>query len=451
MFQVNQKRSIMKMKFLSISFIIYILNLIPSEGQIVYGLKECIGIGLEKNFSILVAKNSETVSTNNFTLGNAGYLPALDLSSRYSGTLNNTTQNLTAGGQNVTNGIYNTTANAGVTLGWTIFNGFNVQTTYKKLDELKQLGSLNSQLSAEYLISDIVSGYYNYVDQVQALNNVKYALTLSRERLRIDETRYLLGSSSKLQVLQSRVYVNTDSSKLSKQIEVVRAAQIRLNELMAAEDLAVRFVTKDTSIDVDATLLYDPLLEQTLKGNTSLIIASKNKSISELDYKLVVSRSYPYLNFSTGYSYNLNTYSSGTNKSQVTNGMNYGLTLGVNIFDGFNQKRSIRNSSLELQNKELKYLELEQGVRADLLTLYNAYSNNLRLIRLEEQNLQTAAENLDIALERYKLGSLSGLDLREVQKSLLDAKDRLLAVQYQTKLAEISLQLISGQIMKYYK
>jgi adhesin transport system outer membrane protein len=131
--------------------------------------------------------------------------------------------------------------------------------------------------------------------------------------------------------------------------------------------------------------------------------------------------------------------------------MNYGLTLGVNIFDGFNQKRSIRNSSLELQNKELKYLELEQGVRADLLTLYNAYSNNLRLIRLEEQNLQTAAENLDIALERYKLGSLSGLDLREVQKSLLDAKDRLLAVQYQTKLAEISLQLISGQIMKYYK
>lgn len=438
------------MRLLTLSIFI-VLFLKQVDGQVVYGLKECIGIGLERNFSILVARNNETVSSNNYSLGNAGYLPSLDLSSRYSGTLNNTTQNLAAGGQSVSNGVHNTTANAGVTLGWTIFNGFNVQTTYKKLDELKQLGSLNSQLSAEYLIADIISGYYNYIDQVQALNNVKYALTLSRERLRIDETRYLLGSSSKLQVLQSRVYVNTDSSKLSKQIEIVRAAQIRLNELMAAENMGIQFATKDTSIDVVADLLYERLLKETLEGNTSLLIASRNKTISALDYKLVVSRSYPYISMSTGYSYNYNTYSAGTNKNQITNGMNYGLTLGLNIFDGFTQRRSIANSTLDKENKELKYLELEQGIKADLLTLYSAYSSNLKLIRLEEQNLQTAAENLDIALERYKLGSLSGLDLREVQKSLLDAKDRLLAVQYQTKLAEISLMLISGNIMVYYK
>jgi outer membrane protein TolC len=400
---------------------------------------------------MLVARNSETIAKNNYTIGNAGYLPSLDLSSRYSGTMNNTTQNLTDGSQIVNNGVYNTTANAGATLGWTIFNGFNVQTTYKKLNELKQLGALNTQLSVENLIADIISGYYNYIEQVQMLNNMEYAVTLSKERLRIDEDRYLLGSSSKLQVLQSRVYLNTDSSRLSKQFEVVRAAQIRLNELMAAEDMGTQFISKDTSIEVNPQLLYEKLFEETLKGNTSLIIASKNKTVSEYDYKIIVSRSYPYLNLSTGYSFNLNTYSTGTNKNQITNGMNYGLTLGVNIFDGFNQRRNINNSSIELKNKELKYLEIEQGIKADLITIYSAYNNNLRLINLEEQNLQTAAENLDIALERYKLGSLSGIDLREVQKSLLDAKERLLSIQYQTKLAEISLQLISGKIMEYYR
>jgi outer membrane protein TolC len=336
-------------------------------------------------------------------------------------------------------------------LGWTIFNGFNVQTTYKKLNELKQLGSLNTQLAAEYLISNIISGYYNYIQQVQLLSNMKYAVALSKERLRIDEDRYLLGSSSKLQVLQSRVYLNADSSRLSRQFEVVRAAQIRLNELMVVEELGTQFISKDTSISVNPQLLYEKLLEETLTGNTTLLIASKNKTVSEYDYKLIASRSYPYLNLSTGYSYNLNTYSTGINKNQITNGMNYGLTLGVNIFDGFNQRRSINNSSIELKNKELKYLEIEQGIKADLITIYSAYSNNLRLIKLEEQNLQTAAENLDIALERYKLGSLSGIDLREVQKSLLDAKESLLSIQYQTKLAEISLQLISGKIMEYYK
>ena len=283
------------------------------------------------------------------------------------------------------------------------------------------------------------------------LNNLQYAITLSKERLRIDEDRYLLGSSSKLQVLQSRVYLNSDSSRVSRQNEVVRAAQIRLNELMAVDDLSQRFSTSDTTITVNPELLFEKLLEQTLANNTSLQIAARNKTISEYDRKLVASRSYPYLNASSGYTTTLNNYSSGTLERQNTNGMNYGLTLGVNIFDGLNQRRSLKNAEIEIRNRELRYQEVEQGVRADLITLYSAYSSYLRLITLENQNLQTASENLEIAMERYKLGDLSGIDLREVQKSLLDARERLLSVEYQAKLAEISLMLISGRIMEYYQ
>jgi outer membrane protein TolC len=125
--------------------------------------------------------------------------------------------------------------------------------------------------------------------------------------------------------------------------------------------------------------------------------------------------------------------------------------MGFNLFNGFNQRRNIANSSIDIKNQELLYYQIEQGIKADLITIYNAYSNNLQLIKLEQQNLATASENLEIALERYKLGSLSGIDLREVQKSLLDAKDRLLVIEFQTKLAEISLLLISGNIMDYYQ
>lgn len=431
--------------------LIFVLISANSLSQNILELKECISIGLERNFSILVARNNETIASNNFTTGNAGYLPSLDLSGRYGGTVNNNTQNLTDGTQNTSTGVHNTTANAGASLGWTIFDGFSVRTTYKKLNELKQLGELNTQLAVENLITDIIAGYYNYIQQLQTLNNLDYALTLSRERLRIDKDRYLLGSSSKLQVLQSQVYLNADSSRLSRQGEVVRAAQIRLNELMAMDNLATEFQSADSIIVVDQYLIYEKLYDATLSGNTSLLIASKNKTVSEYDYKIIASRTYPYLSFSSGYNYTLNSYSTGTYSNQSTNGLNYGLTLGVNIFDGFNQRRSIANSNIEIQNKELKYLEIEQGIKADLITIYNVYGNNLRLIKLEEQNLQTATENLEIALERYKLGSLSGIDLREVQKSLLDARERLLAIQFQTKLAEISLKRISGTIMEYYK
>ena len=69
----------------------------------------------------------------------------------------------------VSNGVFNTTANgSGLHLGWTIFNGFNVVRLHiKNLDELNQIGQLNTQLTVENLIADIVSGYYNYILQVQ--------------------------------------------------------------------------------------------------------------------------------------------------------------------------------------------------------------------------------------------------------------------------------------------
>jgi len=438
----------MKVRLLSSIFIL--LSIAAAEGQKIYGLKECIEIGLENNYSILVAKNSETIANNNYTLGNAGFLPSVDLTGRYTGTSNNTTQN-PADGVVSTTGSSNTSGlNAAVTLDWTIFSGFSVHANYKKLNELKQLGALNAQISVENLIADIIVSYSNYIQQVDVLENLEYAASLSRERLRIDEDRYLLGSSSKLSVLQSRVYLNADSSNLSKQVEVVRAAQIRLNELMTIDDLASQFVSEDTTVAVNPNLVYEKLLEETLNGNTRLRIASKYKTVSEYDHKIISSRTYPYLNFSTAYSYGQNNYSTGNFESQVTNGMNYGLTLGFNIFNGFNQRRSIKNSTLDVQNQELAYLEIEQGIKADLITIYFVYSNNLRLIKLEEQNLATANENLEIALDRYKLGSLSGIELREVQKTLLDARERLLAVQYQTKLAEISLKMISGKIMDYY-
>ena len=422
-----------------------------ATAQKVRNLNDCIVTGLEKNFSLRITRNNEAIAKNNYSPGNAGFLPSIDLTGMQNGNLTNTRQTNADGSQAITNGQYSYTTNAGVSLGLTIFNGFNVQTTYKKLNELKNIGELNTQLAIENFLSEIVSGYYNYIQQVQLLNNLQYAVVLSKERLRIDEERYLLGSSSKLQVLQSRVYLNADSTNLSQQTEVVKATMIMLNQLMAVEDPGEMFVLKDSSISVDNSLVYEKLIEEMLAKNTSLRIAAKNKIVSEYDYKLTASRYYPYLNLTTGYSYNLSSYKSGSIKSLANVGPSVGLSLGVNIFDGFNQRRNIRNSLINKDNTGLMYSQTEQGIRADLITLFSAYTNYLRLVNLERQNLETATENLDIAMDRYKLGNLSGLELRDVQKSLLDAKESLLSVQYQAKISEISLRFISGGIMQYYK
>jgi outer membrane protein, adhesin transport system len=427
------------------------------HSQEIYDLSRCVVTGLDQNFSLKVARNQEEIAGNNYTRGYAGFLPMVSAINRFGGNVTSTTQNMNDGSQRVSSGIYNTTGTAALNLDMPLFRGFNIQTTYQKLNELKQMGELNTQMSMENLVAQIVAEYYYFIQQLNFFNNMEYAVSLSRERVRIDEERYLLGASSKLELLQSVVYLNADSSRLARQNEAILESEVRLKKLMSLEDLEQKIQLKDTSIVFDPGLVYAELLESTLDFNTGFQIAKKNQEISELDYKIIASRSYPYLNFSSGYNFSYRGYGTGTISdygelalnNQQTSMVNYGITLGMNVFDGFNRRREKTNALIEVENRMYLIQEVEQDIKAELLTVYYAYENNLRLVQLEEQNLSVARENLEIALERYRLGALSGLELREVQKSLLDAEERLISVKFQTKLAEISLLQIAGRIMDY--
>lgn len=417
--------------------------------QEVYDLSRCIQTGLEKNFSLQVARNTEEIAKNNFTKGNAGMLPSVNFINRYGGTLNTANQDYGAEGEVSTNNVLNTSVSSNINLNMTIFRGFSVKNTYQKLGNQAELGGLKTQVSIENLVAQIVSEYNFYIQQLNLFHNLAYAISLSRERVRIDEERYLLGSASKVEFLQSMVYLNADSSRYARQKEVLHNSLVRLNELMAMEDLDQEIILQDSIININDNLTYDDILSKTIEFNTSLKIAAMDQVISEQDYKIIQSQSYPYLTMSAGYGYNFYDYGSGSLLNQNIRGLNYSITLGIDLFDGFNRKREKENALIAIENKKILYGEIEQQVKADLLTIYYAYENNLRLLRLEEQNLEVARENLEIALERYKLGSLSGIELREVQKSLLDAEERLISIKYQTKLAEISLYQISGNIMDY--
>jgi outer membrane protein TolC len=60
--------------------------------------------------------------------------------------------------------------------------------------------------------------------------------------------------------------------------------------------------------------------------------------------------------------------------------------------------------------------------------------------------MQFARLNWDIAQEKYKLGVMNDVELRDTQKKLMDAENRLLVSLFQCKSAEIELLRISGQL-----
>ncbi len=436
-----------KIRFILLLISLYLFAEV--NAQQIYGLKQCLETGLEQNYNIRIVRNEQKISDNNFSIGNAGYLPTIDLNAGYSGTHNNVEQRLNNGDINQTNGIDNQTANAGVNLNWTLFDGFQIQAKYSRLKELQQMGELNTRLAIEDFISNLTAEYYNYVRQNIRLSNLKYAVSLSKERLRIVEARYNIGSMSRLDLQQARVDFNADSSNLIKQQELLYTSSVTLNQLMALENVSEMLTVADSIIEPNSLLKEEVIWNNMIQYNSLLLLSQKNKRLSELDLKAIQSRNYPYLRLNAGYGYTQNQYETGSFDRQRTNGFNYGLTLGFNIFDGFNRRREQKNAKLQIENRQLEYQQTELNLKANLANVWMAYENNLELTSLEKENLETAKENYEIAIERYKLGELSGIELREAQNSLLSAEERLLLARYNTKICEISLMQISGQITEY--
>lgn len=430
-----------------IIFLLALPYFISAQNRI--DLKRCIEIGLERNYEIRITRNDEQVADNNRTIGNAGYLPYLNLNSGYSGTINNTEQRLTSGDITKNNGVHNQALNAGINLDWTVFDGFNIQANYGRLKELQQIGELNTRLAIENFVLNISNEYYNYIQQKIRLNNLKYAVKLSRERLRIVEARYSIGAGSRLELQQAKVDFNADSSMLIKQNEVIFTSRVQINQLMAMDNVEEPLYITDSIIEFNSLLNRDDIWQNLQVSNVFLQLYKRDKNISVLDLKAIQSQYFPYLKINAGYGFTQNMYEIGSVDRQKNMGFNYGLTIGFNIFDGFNRERKRKNAKIEVQTKELQYQQVELSLRTDLSKMWMAYQNNMELTNLEKENLQTAHDNYDIALERYKLGDLSGIELREAQNSLLEAEDRLVQAQYNTKLCEISLIQISGNILSY--
>lgn len=412
-------------------------------------LQECLSRGLENNYSIRISRNQEQMAHNNATLANAGYLPSIDLSAGYNADLANSDSKLRATGE--TSEVRNSldqTLNAGIGVSWTIFDGFKISTSYKQLKELERMGETSTRIALEDFIAGLTAEYYNFIQQRLRLANYYYAVTLSKERLRIVEERYNIGNFSRLDYQQAKVDFNADSAQYIKQQEVVLTSRIALNEMMAFDEVYTPIETSENTIVTDTTFQFTDLWERMLASNAELLLASQNSTLAELDYKKVLSRNYPYVKFKAGYDYSFSKYDTNSYTRRSNWGGNAGITVGFNLWDG-NRKRERRNAKIEIENAQLQHNRLELALKAELGNLWQAYRNNIELLNLEKQNVITARENHEIAKERYMLGDISGIEMREAQKSLLDAEERLLSVEYQTKVCEISLLQITGDISKY--
>ena len=117
------------------------------------------------------------------------------------------------------------------------------------------------------------------------------------------------------------------------------------------------------------------------------------------------------------------------------------------MFDGGRGITSVKNARIQTENEQVFKNQIISEVKRDIANAKGDYENRLSVYELQTKNVQTATNNYERSVERYKVGQITSLELRQAQINLLNAQTNKNAAKYQAKLAELQLLQLTGQLL----
>jgi len=434
----------MNTKILFQSLLLFFFCIIKINAQEVLTIEDAVKIALENNYEIKIASNNLNIDKTNVSTGNAGMLPKVTASLLDNNGIQNSSQTRQDGTVTSLDNAKSNSLNYGVGLDWTIFDGFKMFAKLDQLKELQKLGEAQLKLTLITKISDVNATYFDLVQQQQQLAALDTTIVISNQRLDLAQNRFSIGKASKLEVLNAQVDLNTDKVALLRQKELYENTKISLNQILA-RDLKTDFKVVDAII-VDGNLLLPELSALAEKQNPQLETQIINKRISELQLKQIKAARYPTVNVNTGYNFSESHSSLGFTSQSSARGLNYGFKASLNLFDGLSQNRNEKIAQFEIENSKIAIEQQNLALNSQLEISYQTYLTNLELIDLEEKNEAIAKQNLDITLDKFRIGTITTLEFRTAQLNYINAKVRNSNAQYQAKLSEIALKELAGNL-----
>ena len=315
-----------------------------------------------------------------------------------------------------------------------------------RLEEIAAKGELNFKIELETTVQNVIAAYFDVVQRQILIEAIEINIAIDSERVVLAQTKLDVGSGARLDLLQSKVDLNEQISTKMRLVATLAEYKDQLNYLMS------RKPGTDFTISDSIVITYQPspemLRNSVPQQNRSVLAAQSDQRNSLLLWKETKSLRYPVLDLYAGYNYNRNKSEAGFLLLNKTTGYNYGISLGWNIFDGFNVTRQVKNAKLEYQNSDFRLKDMQLQINVQLEKALRDFENNLNILELEQENILLARENLEVAFERFRTGLSNSLELKNAQLSFQDAEVRLVQAQYASKISETSLMKLNGELVK---
>jgi len=418
------------------------------NAQEVLTKEQAVAITLENNYDIRAIKNNVDIAKNNKSIYNSGYLPTITGSAGADYSNNNTDSEFQDGTINSVTGVASKSYNASLGLNYIIFDGFNRRNAYNRLKESYNLTEIQARGVIENTLITLFKAYYEVGRLTENEINQKQTLTISKQRLKRANYSFEYGQNTKLDVLNAEVDVNNDSITYLDVNRKLNNAKRDLNVVLGRDVNTKIAVSTDLSYALDLTL--EDLLEKSTVNNAALLQAKKNIELGQFDVKMSKAGWMPNLGLTSSYAWNKSNndpINQFTPVSSTQTGVNAGLNLSWNIFDGGRTKTNVQNAKITLENQEIVKTQQEEFLKRDVHNAWESYQNLLFTLQVQETNVITTKRNFERTNERYKLGQVSSIDFRQAQLNLINSELSLNQAKYTAKNAELQLLSLAGVLL----
>lgn len=424
--------------------LIFMMCSLPAAFTQVLTVQEAIKTTLENNYGIIISKNEIEIGTINNNWANAGAIPVISATANKSIGLSNLDQKLNNGTTTHKKGSTSQNFNAGVAINWRVFDGFKMFATKEKLAEIERRGEYTFRKNVNETLYDVVTAYYDIVRLSEQAVASEEQITLYNDRYTLAQRKYEIGTGAKYEVLEAQVDLNGQRSNLLSLQNAIALSKSSLNNLMGKRP--------DTLYNViDTIMVYQlpPLPEVNSKidsQNPDLLLANNQMAILMQTKKEVNADRLPQVNLNGFYNFAKSRNSAGFTLFNQTYGPSGSVGVSIPLFNGGLVKKQLQVADIQIKNQNIAIEEIRNNIETAINNAYINYHNALKAIDLEKSNLTFATENIKIAMERYRVLNITSVELRQIQISYNEIKNRLYNALYQAKVAEAGIALITGEI-----
>ncbi|GAB5408944.1 MAG: TolC family protein [Balneolaceae bacterium] len=421
----------------------------PIVTEDVITLEQAIVIALEKNHNIKIANNTVEINSNNATIGNAGLLPNITASGSYSGSVTDTEFKLFGQPSNTVNGAGSNTTSGSISASYLLFDGFGNYYRFQSLKSLEEQSGIQARLQIEATLLEVISLFLSAVTQKQNLEITNEAISRSVDRFNRISKRFELGNATRLDLLSAEVDLNADSvAFIQAQTLLENAKRDLLVQLGEEPDQTINLFD---DVPLNYELLIDDIMLYSMENNASVVLSKLTADNALLNLKQNRSGRFPRINLTGSYDYFKNESDAGQLEFQESTGFSGGISISLNLFNGFQQETRIQNAQVQLKNSEESLSLAQKTLKRDVLNIYQNYETNLFLLGKEELNLKTAELSFERSKQLFELGQITNTQFRESQLNVSRVQQNILRLRVQAKLSEVSLYQLSGQLIDLEK